>query len=896
MELAADGMIEPPGSEHVRRAISAMPEPEKLAMDYIKTSHPPDLLIRIASGLNSLLGLAAAIVAGFILSSILRPHGWTQPIFFVGVILLLLSGVFVFAAYVLAIISPHRASRIRYVTLVPMTLCIIIDGLMVLWMPLQIASYAIYGIVLFVLFLCGGVYSVSYVHDQLPRLASDSHPRVKKRDYFLALDSLLGDLDLIRRREIKEELEQHVESKGPKLAELSAREAYSAIEEILGHPEDVAEAYLRDAPKELSKRRKSIVAAVLVPALIGVPLGAILIVWSMFFESAAIEEPEYLTPLGLIGSIGLLILSLAVIGYVMRMFRAPLKMADHLFPAAVLSLVAALILSSTVAGVVSDGIIRPHAHYAYPVVLAHVTDDGELDVLWSESLCSRWDTFFDCEPVGETKLYLTRLDQERRIISTERVPWGPVRGSLLDFARIGDSWVALSSDSLHAWGAVNIAIIGSDVPSGSSSVTGRIDGSTASLTSSAYSPSGDSVTITYRQFDWLDHQNETIWSMDFDLSGENEELTGVLMSEDSVLVLTESHEDTANYSKSALVGFLFDSTGNSIANMTIQEVNLTKSDSEDASAHLRVDQFAEGSNAFWMSLTGKTTSNGTATTTSWLMRVDEHSGITASLMLRKEDLPASSDPHWDGDVMLDSSQSMLVTEDRVIVGSFWRYSVLREGEGWQLDYFNGGRYVSSASTSGEMEYTVRLGDVGYHDYFVPLLSAWDDTVMVLVPSLPLVLDNQNLLTTYLVQGPAPTVEVQEIVVDFETAGLLFIQSSMGGAGSAAITPGVADFVGKSSAENLGIFGWKRQVPVFWAHPAEVYADLVLFVRVDLNKPDVISVSLTTPKHPPDTVAGLLLTGIGSSLAVVFLHYGYRWMRMRRSRRNHDELELPSLTG
>jgi MFS family permease len=172
MELAADGMIEPPGSEHVRRAISAMPEPEKLAMDYIKTSHPPDLLIRIASGLNSLLGLAAAIVAGFILSSILRPHGWTQPIFFVGVILLLLSGVFVFAAYVLAIISPHRASRIRYVTLVPMTLCIIIDGLMVLWMPLQIASYAIYGIVLFVLFLCGGVYSVSYVHDQLPRPAT----------------------------------------------------------------------------------------------------------------------------------------------------------------------------------------------------------------------------------------------------------------------------------------------------------------------------------------------------------------------------------------------------------------------------------------------------------------------------------------------------------------------------------------------------------------------------------------------------------------------------------------------------------------------------------------------------------------------------------------------------
>ena len=893
MELATNGMIVPPRSEDVRQAISAMPDPEKLAVEYMRTSHPPRMLIKVASGLNSLFGLAGAIVAGIILSTILGYGGWGQPIFLVGVSLLFLSGVFVFAAYVLAIISPFRASRIRYVILVPLTLCIIIECLLALWIPLQMANYAVYGIALLLLILLGGIYSVSYVHGQLPRLARSVRPRVTKRDYFHALASLLSDLDLVRRKEVKEELEQHVESKGLNLAELSAREAYSSIEEILGRPEDVADAYLRDAPKELPGREKHILAVVRVPALIGVPLGAALIMWNMFSERVVMKEPAYLTPLGLVGSIGLLILSLAVIGYLMRVSRAPPKMSDHLFPAAVLSLVVALIVSSTVAGVMSDGIIRPHDFYTYPVVLAHVADDGEMDILWGESLCDPDDPFYGCEPVGESRLYVTRLDQERRIISTERVPWGPVRGSLLDFERYGDSWVTLSSDSLHAWGAVDTGI-GIDVPEGVSSVAGRIDGSIATLVSEIYSPSRDSVTIIYRQFDWLDYENETVWSMDFDLSGEDERLTGVLMSEDSVLVLIESHEDNVNYSRSGLVGFLFDSTGNSIANTTVHEVNLTKSDSEEVSTHVRADQIREGSDAFWLSLTSKTTYNGTVTKTSWLVRVDADSSNSTSWKLHEEHVPVPSYEFQDGDMRFHLYQNMFLTEDRVIVGSYWRYSVWRTGVGWQFNSSLGGRYIASISTNGEMEYYVRLGSVELYDYIVPLLSAWEDAIMVLVPSLPLVMNSRNMLTAYLVQGSAPTVKVQEITISFESMGLLFRQSRVGG-GGVAIAPGVADFAGMTFSEDPGLFKWKHQLPVFWVYPTENYVALPMFARVDLNKLEITSVSLTAPKYAPDTVAGLLLTGIGSSVAVALLHFGYRWTRMRRSRRSHDELEQPSLT-
>ncbi|MCK4368015.1 MAG: hypothetical protein KAW84_08745, partial [Thermoplasmata archaeon] len=622
MELAIDGKVEPPGTEEVSRAVGAMPEPEKLARAYMRRSHPPSLLIKTASVMNSLLGLAAAILAGFILTSMVRAL-WVHPTFLLGVVLLFLSGVFVIAVYILVVLSPIRATRFRYVVLIPLTPCVIIDSWLVLWIPLQFAEYAFYGIALFVLVLVGGAYSVSYVHGQLPRLARGRHLPATKRNYFLALDSVLSDLDLIRRKEIVEELKQHVESRGLNLTALSPMEAYSPIEEILGPPEDVAEAYLKDAPKHLSKKQKRILATVLVPVVIGVSLGGAIIVWNMFLEVPPMENPEYLTPLGLIGSMGLLCFSLGAIVYVARMFRAPAKVVDHLFPAAILSLVAALIVSSTLAGIVSGGIIRPHDRYTY-ATFARVAEDGGLDILWSETLCSRDSPFMDCRPVGEPRMYVTRLDADRRVSSTERVPWGPGRGDVLDFERIGDTWVVLLSDSLYTWGADNIGI-GIGVPPGSSSIAGIIDGETATIIREVYSLSRDSVTIIYRQLDWLDYQGDVIWSVDLDLSGSHEWLAGVLWNGDSLLLLKLENEDNPDYSRSVLEAFLFDSEGNPITNTSIFEMNLTKSDSEDE-VDLWIRQYEEETGAFWISAMSRVISNGTEKKTSWLFRVDADSG------------------------------------------------------------------------------------------------------------------------------------------------------------------------------------------------------------------------------------------------------------------------------
>ncbi len=890
MDLAIDGKIDPPGTRDVSRAVRAMPDPGKLARAYLRTSQPSRLLIRIASVMNSLLGLAVMVLTGYILTFLMGAM-WVHPVFLLGVILLFLSGLFVFVVYILAVLSPIRATRLRYVVLIPLTPCVIIVSWLVLWIPLQLAEYAIYGMALFVLVLLGGSYSVSYVHGQLPRLARGSHLPVTKRDYFLALESMLSDLDIVRREDIVEELEQHVESGGLDLTALSPLEAYSPLEDMLGPPEDVAEAYLRDAPKGLSKKQKGVLMTVLVPAMIGPFLGGAIIVWNMFSELPPMENPEYLTPLGLIGSMGLLCLSLVVVSYVARMYRAPAKVADYLFPAAVLSLVTALIISSTLAGIVSGGIVRQHDSYTYSTY-AHVAEDGGLDILWTETLCGRDSPFVVCAHTGETKTYLTRLDADRRISSKERVPWGPVRGDVLDFDRVGDTWVVLLSDSLHSWGADNIGM-GIDGPPGSDSVAGIIDGHNATVIKKVYAPSRDSVTISYRQFDWLDYEDETVWSVDFDLSGHDDRLAGALWNGDSLLLLREESEDNTNYTRSTLEGFLFDSGGTPISNTSIFEMNLTKYDPEDET-DFWISQYEEGADSFWMSAMSTVTSNRTQRETSWLFQIDAHSGNITKWNIHEDLFPVPSDPREEGDLALFATQNMFLSETRVLVGSHWRYDVWKPGEGWQLDPSLGGRYVASVSTQGDLEYNVRLGDVAEFDGFIPPISAWGDIVSVLVPSFDMIgLDSDEPLTAFSLQGPVPMIESHEIDVDYEQSNLLLLYSLAGGNGI-AIEPGISDFAGKSWSEDPGFLGWKYHMPVFWADPTENYVELPLLVRVDLKRLDVVSVPLASPKYPPDTVAGLLLTGVAASGLMATLHFGYRWAKTR-GRKSFGKSERPSAT-
>ena len=190
-ELAIDGKAGPPDSEDIERALAAMPDPRRLARDYLRTSRPPARLIRLASALCALLGLPTAALAIDILSSAFL---WIHPMFLAGVLLILLCGFGVIAVYTLAALAPSLACRLRYMILLPATVCILIDTLLATVAMAYSTQLLPLGVIPVFVLLLGGAYCVSYVHGQLPRMVRGVRPSTR-RDYFLALGGLLSDLD-----------------------------------------------------------------------------------------------------------------------------------------------------------------------------------------------------------------------------------------------------------------------------------------------------------------------------------------------------------------------------------------------------------------------------------------------------------------------------------------------------------------------------------------------------------------------------------------------------------------------------------------------------------------------------------------------------------------------------
>jgi hypothetical protein len=872
-ELAIDGKAGPPDSGDFERALGEMPDPRRIAREYMRASRPPARLIRAASAACALLGLPTAGLMLFILSS---GFLWVHPVFLAGLLVFLLCGLAVVAVYALAALAPARANRLRFAVLLPVAVCIFIDTLFVTAAMAFATELALLAILSPSAVFLGGAYCVSYVHGQLPRLARDIPPRAG--DYFLVMGALLSDLDIVRRREILGELERHLESSGV------SRDDYDSVSRVLGPPEDVAESYLRDVPARLPKKERGILAFLLLPAVLGVWLGGTILVWSLFSE-VSVEGREHLTPLGLIGSIGLLVLSLTVIGLVMRMHRAPPKTADHWLPAIVLGIVGALIASATLGGVASGGILQSHVYLDYDIMASYV-EDGERRVLWSETPCRHGDFHYDCQPVEIPTLRVTSFDDE--IISTERVPWGPVSGDLHDFERYDRTWVALFSDDLRAWGTLNTGY-SFGIPSSWESRGGRIDGRNASMAWTSESAISEDVTLIFRQLDWITGE-ETQWMRDFHMAGPGDKIRGVLMTPERVLVLRLTHENGENYSRSSLRGYLFDSSGSSIANMTLHEVNATAAGPGETESYIRISTLTEGED-FWIPIVAFHTSGGVKTVSSHLFRVEALTGNTTSWELHSEAFPVSTGPHTDGDLSLYVSQTLVLTEERAVVGSTWMFNVWRDPDTLEIDPSRGGRYVTSIA-AGVLEYKARVADI--HDLEVMhLLSVWGDSVSFLVTK---AIGGDSLERTtmkaYHLTGSVPSIEVADIEVDLEAGWLLLWGSMLGGAGL-GVAPGVSEFAGTSMTEDNGFLGWREHMPAFSSPTSESYARFPVIVRVDADKGEVVVIPLASPRYAPDTVAGLLITGVATFAAVAALHFAHRWMRVRGMRRQRQWVESSS---
>ena len=143
------------------------------------------------------------------------------------------------------------------------------------------------------------------------------------------------------------------------------------------------------------------------------------------------------------------------------------------------------------------------------------------------------------------------------------------------------------------------------------------------------------------------------------------------------------------------------------------------------------------------------------------------------------------------------------------------------------------------------------------------------------------------MTVHTLQGSGPTADVTEIELDLEAGWLLAWASMLGGSG-VGVAPGVSEFAGTSVTEDNGFLGWREHLPVFSPPVLDSVVDVPLIVRVDAGQADAETIPLASPKFAPDTVAGLLMTGVAVSAVVAALHFGFRQMRVREMGRGHQE--------
>jgi len=886
-DYAMDGMQTAPSKERLEGATRAMPPPEEVAESYMTNARPPLTAIRASCLVNLLISLGPLVFGAFLLNV---PPGMSLPTpgLLMALVFLVIGGFGVFV-YGLGVVSPRRASRWRYAILPAIAVSVILDSVFGTVLALGLLWPDQVGFLLPIILLVGGAYSVAYTHGQLPRVAFGPAPGTGG-DYFRALDRSLRDLDLARRKAIASELRAHLEASGVDLDALPPAARRSAAEKVLGPPGDIAAGYLEEARVELPAARRRGADVAFACAVVGLPIGATLLVWGLLPTISPSSWGDYaLTLIGLAGSAGLLIVSLGALGGALHLRRLPAKGADSEPPTIALALAAALIIVAVLGATPAGGLAEAVAHKTFAVQGGHIAPDGGLDLFWTSAPVD-YGGPFPGNAGPPDGAWITRLDAQRNVLGVEPIPFALPSGQLLALERDGGTWMALFADHFWTWGAQNVGA-DLDQPFDRSAVAGRLDTQSAAVAWSSR-PQSDVLAVRFESFGppWI--SNEALWDRTYVAPGWQE--SRIAVGADRLLAVTTSNVVNDSYERSEILGFLLDLRGNAIANVTLLRDNVTRAGPDDGwngtFAHVNGVHAVTG--GFLVVGTSWVSSGGTQVLRCWAAGVNATDGSVNTVELQRDEVPAAPSPPRPGDRFVGATQTSVGRDDEVLIAtSVWEWVTNATGGG-QIDPLAGGVYVSGLRADRTLDFSVRLSGATEFFFLGPILAGWGTDPIVFVPRWPET--NFGPFTIDAYEVPAPTREVRHTNLTIglaEESLLLNAVMNMGSATGLGTGPGIAEFTGQLLVEDCGLLGWREHA---WGTRGCVYPAPGL-VRLDVPRGTSTVILLGPPATPPDTVAGLVATSVVATLAVLAVQLGYprlRAWRLEARNRNRSEPRVP----
>lgn len=863
----------------IQAAIREMPSAFEVAQEYLRTHGPPLLITRLAIGLNLFVGFAAFLIVSLgILSTVRASHLWASNLVLIMVAMtLLVASCAAIAAYGIALISPRRATRWRFGILPAAAVSLLADGVLlavVSGFDWRIAMTLLAGTLL------AGTYVISYAHRQLARLDVQDLYTSESGDYLRAIAKGVRDLDRIRRREVLVELRSHVEASRIDISRLEPAARRAKLEELLGSPTEVATAYMDRFGGPLPRKWRRGLIGLLLIAATGFVVGSVVLGTGL---DVSVREGGYLTALGLASSVGILGLSAILLWMAMRVYRAPAQRTDYGRPIAVAATAAVLLLSVAILGAPLGALVIQGDFVRHDVLGSVRLADGTLGVLWYSYLADEsWRVIDESEPRGPVLgAWVTVVDGNGVVASTEPFPGIPPGGPLLDFARSNGSWMALFPDSLIAWGALN-----RNIPLASPAwyrADGHIDGSVARIGWISYS--GSVAQVDFERIDLLTPSSVFRWQQTIPLVNATE--PRVRVSNVAVLVAAPVNEENATHAHATVSAHLIPETGTAATNFLLHErtVELGGPGSAVNGTRIGLDGIRAIGGHFWLSGSAWTRINGTTVASTWAAHMDAATPAAVEWDLHRVSLPVPSAPPTVGDREAVIFRGSVADADRLFVASSsYRLIFSATGE-WQPDEVASELLLSSLLPNGTIEYTLQL------DQGIPMRS----------PLFPIVGISQGMPTVlafllgdfsvYLIGPIVPPSPVgsQSIVLQIGEWALLYRNIATQRVSAFSFDPSATGYVGEGFLQDSGFLGWRDSS----SSPVQALLSVPAIFLVDFSTGSARLVPFVAPPTRPDVLLDLVLSAIVTVLATVLLGSYPRWRSTSKGRPPESRVGIES---
>ncbi|MFQ5883433.1 MAG: hypothetical protein ACE5I9_13355, partial [Candidatus Methylomirabilales bacterium] len=659
---------------------------------------------------------------------------------------------------------------------------------------------------------------------------------------------------------------------------------FEVTQEVLGSPAEVASSYLRELQTGSDRGFRLSLKIALAIAALGIVISIPIL--GIGLQAAVLSiNTAYLTPLGLLGTVGLIGASLAMIAVGIRLFRMPLKAPDYKLPLGALMVTCALLISATAIALPAGALLQPTTSIVYDVKASLPRDDGGLTLFWA-AYPGEHRSFLDLPEPGVTGpalgAWVTELNSDGTLVATSDFPWTLPNSPLLAFGWDRGTWTAVFADSLYTWGDRSDSMEFSPPPW--HAVDGRIDGSYARIAWVNYSAEQGLLNVHSAKIDIANWVDDAEWSQSLASSGVSK--FDIRAGPRSVLVAAVHHEIQEDYQRSAVSVHLLDEFGTASLSATLQEQNVTSAGVEDLGngTWLRLNELHAVEGGFWMTGRAGVTANGTTHYHTWAAWIDE-GGTYMEWTGHEVEMASPSSPMQPGDRGVWNTVASIPQEGGIFVVTSTSGSVVDDSGNWIPDPETSRVHASSLRADGSIESATTLDSprlTGLPQ--LPLLSIWEGIPRLFIfPMEAPDPDGRIPLYSYPAGNLSAEGSPRSIPLTIGEAALFYrltVQTVEERGSAIGSGPSQTAFVGEAYVEDPGFMDWRKHV----GNPELGYVQVPAVLQVDHNQATVQLIPLTTPTSPSDTFLGLLVTTILTMAGVLTLMVGYPHWRLFRERR------------